>query len=299
MYMYQHLCCREEINNLKEGETEKTKVYSALCFCTSPLSRKDLENLSGYKARILDSLLSVEQFLRVREIKDYNQDVVLQQKTPIRVLHSYPKSYVKEFVHGDFGRTKPNLSSITGVECDILELDVEKFNMDTKIPLIFTVKRFTDSLNISTNQNVYNMIKQVSSKNFKITLQFNNDIILTIHLQNVLKYLFKSAPILLKRLSPTWIFRHKKDFTVEIKQMERLEQITGSFIDRSCYGSGEMETFPIPDKMATPLQRLAFIALRIPQRYFNIPFHLRVMSLTTENTQTTQFCIPKMLMVSS
>ena len=34
-------------------------------------------------------------------------------------------SYIKEFVHGDFGRTTPNLSSLTGVECDILELDVE------------------------------------------------------------------------------------------------------------------------------------------------------------------------------
>lgn len=33
--------------------------------------------------------------------------------------------YIKEFVHGDFGRTQPNMSTITGVECDILQLDVK------------------------------------------------------------------------------------------------------------------------------------------------------------------------------
>ena len=33
-------------------------------------------------------------------------------------------TYVKEFVHGDFGRTKPNLNILFGRFVDILELDV-------------------------------------------------------------------------------------------------------------------------------------------------------------------------------
>lgn len=34
--------------------------------------------------------------------------------------------YIKEFVHGDFGRTKPSLAELVGAgECDILQLDVE------------------------------------------------------------------------------------------------------------------------------------------------------------------------------
>ncbi len=33
-------------------------------------------------------------------------------------------AYVKEFVHGDFGRTKPNLTMILERFVDILELDV-------------------------------------------------------------------------------------------------------------------------------------------------------------------------------
>lgn len=32
--------------------------------------------------------------------------------------------YIKEFVHGDFNRTKPNLSGIFGQELQILQLDV-------------------------------------------------------------------------------------------------------------------------------------------------------------------------------
>ena len=34
-------------------------------------------------------------------------------------------TYVKEFVHGDFGRTNPNLCSILKCNVDIIALDVE------------------------------------------------------------------------------------------------------------------------------------------------------------------------------
>ena len=34
-------------------------------------------------------------------------------------------TYVKEFVHGDFGRTEPNVSQILDCDVDILALDVE------------------------------------------------------------------------------------------------------------------------------------------------------------------------------
>lgn len=34
-------------------------------------------------------------------------------------------TYVKEFVHGDFGRTTPNLCSILNCDVDIIALDVE------------------------------------------------------------------------------------------------------------------------------------------------------------------------------
>lgn len=33
-------------------------------------------------------------------------------------------AYIKEFVTGDFGRTRPNLGELLGGRCDILQLDV-------------------------------------------------------------------------------------------------------------------------------------------------------------------------------
>jgi len=122
---------------LKEGEEEKTKRYSALCWTKDPIVRADLERMLGGAGAL-----------------------TLQQKTPLRVLHRRPLAtrprivhsmcvqrvidsnhfvlsmttqagtYVKEFVHGDFGRTVPNLAEVLCTECDILELDVEAVELD-------------------------------------------------------------------------------------------------------------------------------------------------------------------------
>ena len=45
-------------------------------------------------------------------------------------------TYVKEFAHGDFGRTTPNLGKLLGVESDILELDVEVDFILTSLKMI-------------------------------------------------------------------------------------------------------------------------------------------------------------------
>ena len=37
---------------------------------------------------------------------------------------------MKEFVHGDFGRTRPSLSSIVGEFMDLLELDVMEIDLE-------------------------------------------------------------------------------------------------------------------------------------------------------------------------
>ncbi len=81
------------------------------------------------------------------------------QKTPIRVLHrralldrirkvhdifaefvdefhfsitltTEAGTYIKEFVHGDYGRTEPSICTILNKDCDILELDVMAVNLD-------------------------------------------------------------------------------------------------------------------------------------------------------------------------
>eukprot|EP00069_Balaena_mysticetus_P020909 bmy_03005T0 len=125
----------EAIGHMKEGEEEKTKTYSALIWTNKAIQRKDIEFLDDIK------------------------DLKIDQKTPLRVLHRRPLAvrtrivhsmethyvdehhfrlylktqagtYIKEFVHGDFGRTKPNICSLMDVTADILELDVESVDVD-------------------------------------------------------------------------------------------------------------------------------------------------------------------------
>uniref|UniRef100_H2YW73 tRNA pseudouridine(55) synthase n=1 Tax=Ciona savignyi TaxID=51511 RepID=H2YW73_CIOSA len=138
---------KNDCKTLKEGEEEKTKSYSALCcFLQSPTT-ENIEQLALLEQKV---------------------DQVIHQNTPIRVLHRRPLAsrprcihrmsahthsegdnrlftlhlctqagtYVKEFVHGDFGRTKPSLRDFVGAEVDILSLDVE--SVDVKWPPAIT-----------------------------------------------------------------------------------------------------------------------------------------------------------------
>ncbi|XP_054721554.1 tRNA pseudouridine synthase Pus10-like [Uloborus diversus] len=125
---------------LKEGEEMKRKSYTAVC--------------------LLDRTLSQEDILKLEKV----QDLVLMQKTPLRVLHRRTLStreklihqlvgqimeddhllrlrvvtqagtYVKEFVHGDFGRTVPHLGDLLEAKTDILALDVESIHLDWPPP---------------------------------------------------------------------------------------------------------------------------------------------------------------------
>ncbi|CAF2690117.1 unnamed protein product [Rotaria sp. Silwood2] len=128
---------KEESNQIKEGEEEKTKCYEALCYTDTQIDQTELD----------EGLSSV------------SNPLIIEQKTPIRVLHrrtlmtrqrsifaisatvidpyhfrlrltTQAGTYVKEFVHGDLGRTKPNLTIILNRFVDILELDVLAVNID-------------------------------------------------------------------------------------------------------------------------------------------------------------------------
>ncbi|NWZ08088.1 PUS10 synthase, partial [Agelaius phoeniceus] len=129
------LVTRSAIGRMKEGEEEKTKTYSALIWTDKAIQREDIAFLDDIK------------------------ELRLEQKTPLRVLHRRPLAvrcrlihsmrseyidqhhfrlhlrtqagtYIKEFVHGDFGRTKPNIGSLLNRTADILELDVESVDVD-------------------------------------------------------------------------------------------------------------------------------------------------------------------------
>lgn len=126
---------KDDLTLLKDGEENKKKHYQCLVWVNKDLTNEDIEKLNGIK------------------------DLQLQQKTPIRVLHrrnldTRPKmiheikceklqsnillidlttqagTYIKEFVHGDRGRTTPNIGSLLGCVADLLLLDVTHIELD-------------------------------------------------------------------------------------------------------------------------------------------------------------------------
>ena len=114
---------------LTEAASAKVKVYGAIIQTT--------EELTDDKVDRVNSLT----------------DVLIDQNTPLRVLHrrtlmsrdkfiyrcflerinrfsavlyllASAGTYIKEFVHGDLNRTTPNLGTILACKCDIIQLDV-------------------------------------------------------------------------------------------------------------------------------------------------------------------------------
>lgn len=125
---------RAAVNEFRKEDTEKKKCYSALCCASRAITDEEIQLFNS-------------------NIKEFT----IYQKTPTRVLHRRPLAtrertiysitlsreaergdryftmnveteagaYIKELVHGDFGRTKPSLGDLLG-DCrtDIISLDV-------------------------------------------------------------------------------------------------------------------------------------------------------------------------------
>ena len=61
---------------------------------------------------------------RERTVSDINAELIDEHHFRLKMT-TQAGTYVKEFVHGDLGRTTPSLCTILEKECDIIELDVE------------------------------------------------------------------------------------------------------------------------------------------------------------------------------
>uniref|UniRef100_A0A8C9Z063 tRNA pseudouridine synthase Pus10 n=1 Tax=Sander lucioperca TaxID=283035 RepID=A0A8C9Z063_SANLU len=121
---------REAMSRMKEGEEEKTKTYTALVWTQKPIQSEDIAFIDDIKDLTLDQKTP----LRVlhRRALAVRQRVVHSMNTRFLDSHHFylglktqAGTYIKEFVHGDFGRTKPNLCVLLKTDTDILELDVE------------------------------------------------------------------------------------------------------------------------------------------------------------------------------
>ena len=132
----------EEVSAINLAASQKTKCYEALI-------------------RIDVPVLNVEHVLTIQRSTFPACPFPIEQWTPLRVLHRRSRlprrrmilqleliprpescqlfllrlgtsagTYVKEFVHSDFGRTSPSLASLLGLPCSILSLDVVDVRLD-------------------------------------------------------------------------------------------------------------------------------------------------------------------------
>ena len=127
---------KEDIKTLKEGEEDKRKRYTALCVTAEPCPASRLDDLE----KMTDLKLQQETPIRVlhRRSNAVREKMVINMKVEREELKdnmfkllvvTSAGTYVKEFVHGDFNRTKPNVGTLLSCDTDILALDVEEVEL--------------------------------------------------------------------------------------------------------------------------------------------------------------------------
>ena len=132
-----HPVPREAYVAMHEGSAEKRKTYSAVCWASRALTELDLRTLTTTASGLTVQQKTPTRVLhrrtsatRPRVIHDAKASAVAgAPKFFLLELNTQAGTYIKEFVHGDFGRTSPSVGEILGCQADILQLDVTDIEM--------------------------------------------------------------------------------------------------------------------------------------------------------------------------
>lgn len=117
---------------LKQVESDKRKVYRCVIWTSNAQTADTLHRtfddaLQGFSLKQRTPLRVLHRRTQlVRDRKVFRASVVRALTDQFFVLdvEAQAGTYIKEFVHGDSGRTKPSVSSLLGCDADILQLDV-------------------------------------------------------------------------------------------------------------------------------------------------------------------------------
>jgi len=128
-------CPAKAFSNLQADTEDKVKCYGCLCWIEREIVQEgnDLKLTLGKLTFPLELQQSTpirvlhrrSAAVRVRHVLSLHVSEVVDEHHVRLHLSTSAGTYVKEFVHGDLGRTTPNLSTILGCKTDILELDCE------------------------------------------------------------------------------------------------------------------------------------------------------------------------------
>lgn len=130
---------REELYHIKSGEEDKKKIYRALCIVQEDVGAEILKSLNiekGFEIQQWTPLRVLHRrslIQRPRMVHSIVPHLIEGSKNQIALdIITQAGTYIKELVHGEFGRTEPSISSIIGKEIDIVALDV--MNIDLNFP---------------------------------------------------------------------------------------------------------------------------------------------------------------------
>ena len=119
---------KTEYGKIKKDEIAKTKKYIAVIYSSKEVDKNVINSIKNLEINQLTPLRVLhqralkerkKQILELKEVERINEHFLI-----IEIIAS-AGTYIKEFVHGDCGRTYPNLEVLLECECDILQLDVE------------------------------------------------------------------------------------------------------------------------------------------------------------------------------
>lgn len=128
---------KDETLHIKTGEEQKRKFYRALCLLENCATREVLEKLNlpnGFEVQQTTPLRVLHRRpLLTRQRMIYNLKTrVCRTNTRLLILDitAQAGTYIKELVHGEFGRTRPSISELIDQPIDIMALDVMAIYLD-------------------------------------------------------------------------------------------------------------------------------------------------------------------------
>ncbi|CAI2183396.1 1488_t:CDS:2, partial [Funneliformis geosporum] len=127
----------KDLSIIKEGEENKKKTYSALVWISKIVTPDIIDKLNQYQ----DKVFTIQQQTPIRVLQRRAQmvrsKIIYSMKAePLEnhfltlQLRTEAGTYIKEFIHGDLGRTKPNLGDLLDCYADIMALDVLEVDLE-------------------------------------------------------------------------------------------------------------------------------------------------------------------------
>ncbi|XP_066146067.1 tRNA pseudouridine synthase Pus10 isoform X2 [Euwallacea fornicatus] len=118
------------LKKIKCGEASKKKTYRALCKTTAPNIKDVISIINKQNGELKISQITVMRVLHRRTLMVREKAIYKMKATEILghdlfelEVITQAGTYVKEFVHGDFERTYPSITSLVGYPTDLVALD--------------------------------------------------------------------------------------------------------------------------------------------------------------------------------